>query len=431
MVILHKGQRAASHELMPYLPIQDIEALTLPRGYKLLPLVRQRYEFELAAAEAKVLTPREAVERGAYFMAVGGQLTHHYQIAQATPSQVSPDASETRKMFFESNRYAVAYATHGLFPYRGKFHPQMIKAIINIIGVKPGEILLDPMMGSGTTLVEASTMGIHSVGVELSPFTVFMAKVKLSALNLDTSEFPALLKNADKVFDLFYNGNINGQSQATFDVPPGVKQLAQLSYLDTLGYAQRRKTKSPKELFPGLLKRYLEAVKAFNDMRQVLRVRLGDWVVINGDARELPVKDDSVDGIVFSPPYSFALDYVENDRIQLEYLGVDIEKLKQSMAGLRRNGKGSKRDIEQRIQLYYQDMGRIFQECARVLKSKHCCVVVIGSNTRQTGGIRLEKEFISLASTMNLHLCNHVVREIEGIRNTMKEEHILFFWKAS
>ena len=97
----------------------------------------------------------------------------------------------------------MAYATHGLFPYRGKFHPQMIKAIINIIGVKPGETILDPMMGSGTTLVEASLMGIHAMGIELNPFTALMSKVKLSALQVDTEPFPILLQEADKIFRFF------------------------------------------------------------------------------------------------------------------------------------------------------------------------------------------------------------------------------------
>jgi len=219
--------------LWPTLPIRDLETLLLPRGYKLLPLVRQKYEFELAAAEAKVLTPREVIERGAYFMSVGGQLTYHYQIAQAAPLQVSPDASETRKMFFESNRYAVAYATHGLFPYRGKFHPQLIKAIINIIGVKPKEILLDPMMGSGTTLVEAALIGIHAIGIELNPFTTFMSKVKLSALQIPTEPFPVILREANKIFNFFAGERVSGRFRTVFEETPRLRGLALLSYLDT------------------------------------------------------------------------------------------------------------------------------------------------------------------------------------------------------
>lgn len=417
-------------DLWPTLPLCELEALLLPKGYKLLPLVRQKYEFELAAAEAKVLGPREIVERGAYFMSVGGQLTHHYRIAQAAPLQVSPDASETRKMFFESNRFAVAYATHGLFPYRGKFHPQMIKAIINIIGVKPGETILDPMMGSGTTLVEASLMGIHAIGIELNPFTALMSKVKLSALQVDTEPFPILLQEADKIFRFFEGDKAEGYFRKVFENVPDLQGLALLSYLDALAYGQRRKTKKARELFPGLFKRYLEAVESFNKVRQELDLKLGRWVALQSDARKMPLQDGSIDGIVFSPPYSFALDYVENDRAQLEYLSVDVERLKQEMVGLRQENAKARSDIRKRVELYFEDMAQIFRECARVLKKSRYCVVVIGSNTQQTGGIRLEKELIRLATDAHLPLNYHMVREIEGIRNTMKEEHLLFFWRA-
>jgi tRNA G10 N-methylase Trm11 len=54
----------------------------------------------------------------------------------------------------------------------------MIKAIMNIIGLKKNDIVLDPMCGSGTTNVEAALMGINSVGVDISPFCILMASVK-------------------------------------------------------------------------------------------------------------------------------------------------------------------------------------------------------------------------------------------------------------
>ena len=37
-----------------------------------------------------------------------------------------------------------------LFPYRGKFHPQLIRALLNILQIKPGQTVLDPMAGSST-----------------------------------------------------------------------------------------------------------------------------------------------------------------------------------------------------------------------------------------------------------------------------------------
>ena len=44
--------------------------------------------------------------------------------------------SASAKAYFENGVFSTGYATHGLFPYRGKFHPQLIKALINIIGIK-------------------------------------------------------------------------------------------------------------------------------------------------------------------------------------------------------------------------------------------------------------------------------------------------------
>ncbi len=88
------------------------------------------------------------------------------------PSHSSPRL----KSFFAKNIFRTGYATHGLFPYRGKFHPQMIKALMNVMGLKPGDRVLDPMMGSGTVPVEAVLMGLDAIGIDVSPFCKFMAQ---------------------------------------------------------------------------------------------------------------------------------------------------------------------------------------------------------------------------------------------------------------
>ena len=43
------------------------------------------------------------------------------------------------------------YLTHRIYPYKGKFHPQLVRAALNIIGLGPGDTVLDPFVGSGTT----------------------------------------------------------------------------------------------------------------------------------------------------------------------------------------------------------------------------------------------------------------------------------------
>lgn len=407
-----------------------------PSTHQLLPQTNQLYELDLAYAEYRSLADQELVERGAYFKAVDGVPTYHYQICLETPNQVSDSATRARKQFFEANVFAVGYATHGLFPYRGKFHPQMIKAIMNIIGLKPGETVLDPMTGCGTTNIEATIMGVNSIGVEPNPFACLMSRAKIGGLDIDTSAFNSLLVHADEIagaLDSRITPQLRMLSEAdvgqAISSQPALRELLLVCYLDAVGYARRRKNKTARQLFPELLRRYFSAVTCFNRVRERLALRLGQATIIEGDARRLDLEDESVDGILFSPPYSFAIDYLENDRLQLEFMGVDVDALKERMVGLRMpQGWGT--TLERRIRMYFEDMDAVISECSRVLRPGRCCVIVIGSNTNQTQGVFLEDRLVESGKRHGLTLFKDVVREIEGIRNTMRDEHLLFFMKV-
>ncbi len=76
---------------------------------------------------------------------------------------------------------------HRLHPYKGKFIPQLVEYFIDEhtdnfkkeVYFKPGDIILDPFSGSGTTLVQANEMGIRAIGVDISRFNSLIAEVKL------------------------------------------------------------------------------------------------------------------------------------------------------------------------------------------------------------------------------------------------------------
>lgn len=427
---------ATFEEGVPYYCGTVVDAL-FPPTVELLPQTNQLYELDLAWGEFKSLSEEELVKRGAYFKAVHGCPTHHHEICLVTPNQVNPTAAKARKHFFEANMFAVGYATHGLFPYRGKFHPQMVKAVMNIIGLKPGDTVLDPMVGCGTVCIEASVMGINSIGIEPNPFACLMSRAKLAVLDMDTSRFEQLRFHADEIageLDPAIKPQLRMMAEANVKEQLGddrLRQLLLLCYLDAMGYARRRKNKTARALFPELLERYLAAVKAFNEVRKRLRLKLGRGRIIEGDARDMTqcVASESVDGIVFSPPYSFAIDYLDNDRLQLEFMEVDVEGLKERMVGLRVDRGAEGTLVERKVSTYFQDMDRVLGECSRVLKPGRCCVVVVGSNTNQTGGIFLEDTLVDLARRQGMLLFKDTVREIEGIRNTMRDEHLLFFMK--
>jgi len=423
----------------------SITEILFPKDYELLPQVAQRYELDLAYGEVQCLSQEELVKRSAYFKSIRGKLTNHFRICQRRPVQVDPDLQH-RQNFFDANAYGVGYATHGLFPYRGKFHPQMIKGILNTIGLREGDVVLDPMCGCGTTLIEASIIGMDSIGVELSPFACLMTRAKLAGLSMDCSRFMRVLREERRIFrelgqatkaepaDLFEAREKVGQegfAGTWAGDDDALRQLVLLAYLDTMGYATRRKTKTAAQLFPVVLRRYLAAVQEFNVVRQELGLELGHASVLCADARSLEIENESVDAVVFSPPYSFAIDYVANDELQLRYLGLDPKRLASGMVGLiGGEGRTKAECIRGRVERYFDDMHTIIGECARVMKPGACCVIVIGSNTNQTGGVALEKRMVAYGQEHGMPLHKHITREIEGIRNTMREEHILIMRKA-
>ena len=76
---------------------------------------------------------------------------------------------------------------HRLHPYKGKFIPQLVEYFIDKhtdefktqTYFDKEDIILDPFAGSGTTLVQANELGVHSIGIDISRFNCLIAEVKL------------------------------------------------------------------------------------------------------------------------------------------------------------------------------------------------------------------------------------------------------------
>jgi len=86
---------------------------------------------------------------------------------------------------------------HRLHPYKGKFIPQLVQYFIDNhtddfkkdAYFKPGDVLLDPFSGSGTTLIQANEMGMHSIGIDISHFNCMITETKLLNYNSNLLEY--------------------------------------------------------------------------------------------------------------------------------------------------------------------------------------------------------------------------------------------------
>src|SRR6059036_1132403 len=71
---------------------------------------------------------------------------------------------------------------HRLHPYLGKFIPQLVEALLDRY-FRPGQHVLDPFAGSGTTLVQALENGLDATGVDVAAFNCLLMEVKTRSYN--------------------------------------------------------------------------------------------------------------------------------------------------------------------------------------------------------------------------------------------------------
>ncbi len=132
--------------------------------------------------------------------------THHGKLAEAWKRQLGDDLNWD--LSFEHVRESERTKhVHRLHPYKGKFIPQLVEYFLDEHTDRfkpqayfhPGDIVLDPFCGSGTTLVQANELGLHAVGVDISHFNVLIGNVKvqphdLHALNARLRDISAALR---------------------------------------------------------------------------------------------------------------------------------------------------------------------------------------------------------------------------------------------
>ncbi len=157
----------------------------------------------------------------------------------------------------------------------------------------------------------------------------------------------------------------------------------------------------------------------------------------HGDARSLPIKSASVDMVITSPPYLNAIDYLRGHKLSLIWMGHNISEIR----ALRSSNIGtevptdptSNEAIQEAVKAmgdigsldnrrlgmvrrYVWDMDKVMKECARVLKRKGRAVFVVGNSAIRGVFIKNSEAFIRLADSNGLSLVSRSTRPIETKR---------------
>ncbi len=407
-------------------PILDwiLNGIPEPVNVKLFDDVAFIYEAQLAKMELFSWWQDldEFQKRAAYYEEVNGQKTYHYYISDI----------KGKDQIGRSNQYL----THWYYPYKAKFHPQMIKALINWMALKKGQKLLDPFVGSGTALIEAKLIGVDSIGIDIDPFCVFMSKVKTDLLDLRPEQLDALDfqtafnhfktfkgKSSQVGLTKFIEANATSKSPF-FGMDERIHDFFLLSYL----YALSDYTYVKRDMWEGFhqnTSQIMKSIRRFDELKQQLDLKMGKVEVEHGDARFLEQKGiqrESIDGIVTSPPYSIAVDYIAMDLHTFKYLGIEPQGLQDKLVGLK--GKH-----EERVRIYFEDMELAFQSMFNVLKPKARCAVVIGDVTFEGKKLPITQRFIDIAEKIGFKLVNVIRRPILGGFARLRYEYMILLQK--
>ena len=320
---------------------------------------------------------------------------------------------------FNRTRSVNQYLTHWIYPYQGKFHPQMARALLNIAGARRGSVVLDPYLGSGTTALEAALLGMRCIGLDMSPLCVLLARVKtdsVGAAEAIRGRVQALLK--ETALDPQDAG-------ADEHGDPRVSGFVRIARMVALSDAARRRRDGRASLRKNL-KAMLKSVQAHSEALKRFGIRPGAVSVSRGDARELAaagIGESTVDAVVTSPPYSIALDYVKNDEHALTALGADLQDLRAAMTGVRG------RDAKEKLALYNRDMQRMFREVARVLKPGARAIFVIGNATVDRSEYTTTEQMSEWAVRAGMEREREIPKIVFGLYNVMRDEKILIFRK--
>jgi len=316
---------------------------------------------------------------------------------------------------------------HRLHPYLGKFIPQLVEVFLKHY-FKRGDSILDPFMGSGTTLIEANVLDMHSAGVEIAQFNCLITEVKTKKYDIPTLE--------QEIKDILFKTKefskwlLQGQKQATFLYNNFKKYKIDSEYLNTwlsdralqeiLFYREQIKNYRNQDILKIILSRATrsarliphydlarpqkpvrekyycikhrrtcepinEAMKFINrySWDTIRRIKEFDRLrtnavmkIIQGDSREIDFnkvegyKGGKFDGIFTSPPYVGLIDYHDQHRYAYELFGFEDN-------GFKEIGPASKGRSQEAKEEYKKDIIAVFQNMNRFLKPKAKIFVVV------------------------------------------------------
>jgi len=367
-----------------------------------------------------------------------------------------------------------SYITHGYYTYPAKFIPQLAKRLIRENSVA-GDIIIDPFMGSGTTLVEAIVNDRVGIGTDINEIANLLAKVKTTPIEnlILVDEFYKMQGDLENRLN---GGFEKAMRESLIKIPDNAridywflpKQKEKLSIIFArileidnshikdfflVSFAQilkscsiwlqksvkptrdmNKKIYNPIELFISqskkMIKKHYEFDKILNPN---IKKNIEHYRKVQcSDSRNLPCEDEKASLIVTSPPYVTSYEYADLHQLPSLWFGFmkDLPEFRQKFIGSAYKNRENvdlksilanqivsnlKNKKQNEVKNYFADMLETFEETKRVLRRGGRACIVIGNTEFQGVEIKNAEVFQEQFHNIGFKTHNKQLHEIAGV----------------
>jgi hypothetical protein len=324
---------------------------------------------------------------------------------------------------FWTAKQRAAHSLHEV-SYRACFKPQLPRFFIERL-TRPGEVVYDPFMGRGTTLLEAALLQRTPAGCDVNPLSVVLVKPRLNPpaqgeveKRLSEIDFsyngevwedllafyhPATLRQivalknyftgrqldpVDEWIRMVAVNRLTGHSKGFFSVytmPPNQA----VSIRSQLRINERRNQTPDQRNVPAIIatkSRQLLADLDCEQREQIGRVARGATLITGASASTPAIPDSSVALVVTSPPFLDVVDYAGDNWLRCWFVGLDAQKLEIT--------------VPKKIEAWKEAMTAVFRELRRMLKTGGHIAFEVGEV--RAGKVRLEEAVLECGSVAGL-----------------------------
>lgn len=255
-----------------------------------------------------------------------------------------------------------------LHPFAARMAPSIAFAALR--GHQGPLRVLDPMVGSGTTVIAARMCGHYGMGFDLDPLAVLISRTNCSTVDPDSllaaaervayraqerakalpvsKAYPHKADEETKAYIRFWFDKANRRQLAALvnaikllRVEPEIKDALWVILSGTIvtkkvgvslaadvshSRPHRVYQRAPARAVEAFLRRARKVALVLQ--RQPKANDLFPVAVQRADARHLPIPDECIDVVVTSPPYVNAIDYLRGHKLSLVWMGYSLSQVR-------------------------------------------------------------------------------------------------------